>query len=645
MLQVESKSVNPKPSFSTKNIKIERKFLILLLSLAFVRGLIYLSITPSWQHHDEPTHFERLYWVVESRFRSTPSETALSLPAEISASMCESRFWGAVPCGPLPLPYEEPLGPEALGASSQPLYYYLSAPFQIPFRYAPVEVKLYIGRLVSVALYLIVLLIAYLLLRDLFPGSQEVRMVVPALIALIPGFTEEMSALNNDVGAVAMFSLLLWGIVRLVGYGWSPLSLVWVAGAAVLALFAKRTAAVGVLLGFAAILLSCRRLRWWAWVVGGALILGLILCAFDWSGSASWYELPSPGSDAVRVPSDGPVGQHAVCVRGKGRYLVQELPPAQVERLWGQTVTVGGWVQAVSSEGMVFFPFLGDGTVHTQTAAATSEWQFHAMTVTVKPEAPVLQVRLQSDEAGGAVCYDGVVLAQGEFPIDEPPQFEEPDGEKGIWGGDSFVSVLSNGSGERGWPRLRYWVSRQISRVRLLRVSNPTSFIQSVLDWKRTKWVYSAAWNRLFRSFWVGFGWGYLGLTGHYYWLLLVPTLLGLGGAVIFGIRYLVLARDFRLWQRRVLALFALAILLVWGIAALWYSHPVLSDLPWHPVPMARYAYPAIIPTVLFLFLGWRELVPGRWKRFLAALALFGVAWLDIVSLLGTILPYYYLKW
>lgn len=629
--------------------KTEWMSLCLLLGLALVRGLIYLSVMPPWQHYDEPAHFERLHWVVESSFRLVPSETTLSLPAEISASMCESRFWGDAPCTLLPLPYERSPSLKALGVSSQPLYYYLSAPWQIPLRYAPVEIKLYVGRMVSVSLYLLVLAIAYLLLRDLFPGDSTIRLVVTALIALIPAFTEEMSALNNDAGAVAMFSFLLWGIVRLMRNGWSSLSLAWVMGAAVLALFTKRTSAVGVLLGLAAILFSWRKLRWWTWaVVGGILVLGLVVSAFSWSGSASWYELPSPGPEAVRVSLDGPVGQHAVCAMEE-RYLIQELAPAQVEALRGETVTLGGWVQATSSGGTtsggtIAFPFLENGAVHTQIVTATSEWRFHAMTVTVEPEASELQVKLPSGEEGEVVCYDGIILVQGEFPLDEPPQFEDPGGKRGVWREESFVNILSNGSGEQGWPRLRPWASGLISKSGLLHSTDSTLFVQSVLDWSRTGFVYREVWNNLFQSFWARFGWNHVRLADYYYRVLLIPTLLGLGGAVVFGIRRLVIVCDFYDWQRQSLAFLALAAVLVWGITATMYTHPVLSVLPHRPIPVARYAYPAIIPTMLFIFLGWREMVPNRCRWFLPTLAFLGVAYLDIVSLLGTILPYYYLK-
>jgi hypothetical protein len=85
-----------------------------------------------------------------------------------------------------------------------------------------------------------------------------------------------------------------------------------------------------------------------------------------------------------------------------------------------------------------------------------------------------------------------------------------------------------------------------------------------------------------------------------------------------------------------------LATLLVWGIAMVAYSHPMLSNLPRIHIAAARYTYPTIIPTMLFLYLGWRALVPNQWRRSLSVFLLLGMVGLDMASLLGTILPYYY---
>ena len=618
---------------------------LLFLALSLVRGILYVSVVPPWQHYDEPTHFERLYWTAELGLSPACSERSLSLREEIFVSMCQFDFWGTDPCPDPPAPYEEAPSFRELGLFSQPLYYYLSAPFQLSLRYLPVEVRLYGGRLVSVTLYLLTVLIAYFMLGELFPEDREIRLAVPMLIAFMPAYTDQMSALNNDAGAVALFSLLLWGIVRLMRRGLSLPSLAWVMVVAVLGFFTKRTAMVGVLLAFVAIPLGRRTLGWRIWAIGGAIALALMILSFSWSGSASWYEMGSPSSEPTRVLVNGPVGRYALCCR----YLVQELAPAQWKALQGQVVTLGGWIRAASSSVAVHAPSLHDGiNSHRQLVTATPEWQFHAMTITVSSDATMIQVRLLpyegETEGTGAAYFDGIVLAQGQFPLDEAPQFEDPYGREGTWGGQPFVNLLSNGSGERPWPRLRPWLAGLISKSQLVWGHDANLFFHSILDWRRTGWVYRSVLINVFQSFWARFGWNHVKLAAGWYWVLFVPTILGVGGAMLFFVRHVILSDHYHPWQRRALTLLTVAFFLVWGIAMLSYSHPILATSPRIHIPVARYAFPAIIPTVTFIFLGWRELTPARWRWFLPVISLLGMALLDALSLVGTIIPYYYVR-
>lgn len=616
------------------------KTLWLLLGLGLVRGLIYLSVVPPWQHYDEPAHFERLYWLVESQFRYAISPASLSLPAEISSSICQYHFWGNVPCDPTPLSYTEPPSLQALGVFPYPLYYYLSALFLLPFRYVPVEIYLYLGRLVSVFLYMATLVIAYFLVRDLFPTDNQIRVVVPAFIALLPAFTDLSSALNNDAGAIAVLSFLLWGIVRLIRYGWSLPSLAWVIGMALIAAFTKRTTVIGLLFAIIGILMRCRWLGKWVWAIGGALLVATIFVVFEWSGCASWYELGSFGKEAVRESSEGPVGKHVLCVE-EGESLVQELPPVQVEALQKKVVTFGAWLRADSSGVSAPIFALYDGTTfYTRTVTTSAGWQFYTLSIAIRPHTRVLQVRLLPLPGLAMTCYDGAVLAQGF--LEEPPYFTDTFGEKGIWQGKPFVNLLSNGSGERPWPRLRPWISNLVSESGILPRSVPTLFIQSLLDWQRTGWIYKFVWNNLVQSFWARFGWNHVVLPEWCYRVLMIITLLGIGGAIIFCVRHLILGRQYQSWQRKGLALLMAAIPMVWGSAAIAYTHPLLATSPPIHIAAARYGYPYIIPTTLFLYLGWRELIPGRWRPFLPIFVLTGVAWLDVFSLLGTIIPFYY---
>jgi hypothetical protein len=325
--------------------------------------------------------------------------------------------------------------------------------------------------------------------------------------------------------------------------------------------------------------------------------------------------------------------------------LVQELLKEQVEALRGRVVTLGGWVKAASEPTVVHAPTLYDDFgSYGKVITATQEWRFHAITTTVSLEAKAVQVRLlpyeEEGEGVGAAYYDGVVLVQGEFPTDETPRFDDADANTGMWGGKPFVNLLFNGSGERAWPRLRPWLANRKLARHLSFGRDPSSIFQSAfLDWPRTKWIHRYTMVNLFQSFWARFGWNHVGLTAGWYWALLILTLLGFGGFAVFFIRHY--SRYLAPWQRRAISLLLVAFFLVWG-SNLIRPHPVLALSLRIVLPVARYAYPLIIPTVMFLFLGLRELTPRRFRRFLPAMCLVGLMLLDTVSWFGTIIPFYY---
>jgi len=56
-------------------------------------------------------------------------------------------------------------------------------------------------------------------------GCASAAVVVPLTLASLPGFADLLSSVNNDVGAVAFVSLVLWGSLRLIQRGLMPLDL------------------------------------------------------------------------------------------------------------------------------------------------------------------------------------------------------------------------------------------------------------------------------------------------------------------------------------------------------------------------------------------------------------------------------------
>jgi hypothetical protein len=503
------------------------------------------------------------------------------------------------------------------------------------FRHSDIAFQLTLGRLVSLLLYLASIAIAYGLIAELVPLGHPLRWIVPAVMALLPGYADLMTAVNNDVGAVVAMSLFLWGAVRAIARGPSLFHMAWVVLAALLCVYTKNTASVAVILAPLVLVLALvrRPISWWIWI--GFLVGGLALTAFlfSWGDAAQWERFTSQAAPTSQHVADAPLGSRAlVLVPASEGQAAQILLGKDAVALQGDTVTLGAWIWA-TQPAQVRTPVLDDGLRHTgRTVAAGLTPVFHTVTATVSTDGESVRVRLNPvpDEAepGLVVYYDGIVLVEGEWPPDSPPRFADPQGQAGTWGGQAFVNRVRNGSAESTWPYLRPQVSRLLERYTHRSLAQ---FLASVLDWERTKWGYSHSAAHLLQTFWARFGWGQIALPMGWYWALGGVTVLALVGLLIGGLRLRqsVQPAGTPIGVRRAIGLLGLAGALVWANALLRF-HP-LSGTPF--IPGARYAYPVIIPTVLALVSGWLALVPARFWRWGAVAMFCALLVLDVMAI------------
>lgn len=636
-----------------------------VLALALVCGVLYFAVVPPWQHYDEPTHFEYAWLIANRLILPRPGDYDQAMRREVAASMLEHDFFRGLGFRPNLLAQDKPVWIGLSELHHPPFYYLLVAlPLRL-IRYADVTFQLYVARSVSLVLYLLSIWVAGRLMGELVARGNPLRWAVPATVALLPAYTDLMTAVNNDVGAVVVFSLFLWGAVRIILRGVSWPRLIWVLGTAVLCAWTKNTAAVALLLAPLALILALRPLgcavgepvepqnrqaqdtalvrgRWDRWAWAGVALAGIlvVVVSFSWGDAALWYRDTAQEVPTSRDAETAPLGQHVLALEmaaeESGRQVNQPLLQEDMEALRGQVVTLGAWMWATRPL-PARSPMLYDGRQHTwQAVELGTAPAFQAITVTVSADAKQVEVILRpllerEQEGVVTVYYDGVVLVEGEWPLERAPLFNDPEGREGTWGGRPFVNRVRNGSAETAWPRVRPWVEEALRKYTR---RSPTQFLVSVLDWQRTAWVYRVAGLNLFQSFWARFGWNHIGLPGGWYWGLGVVTALGVAGALV------ALGRLWRagspLPRKRAILLLAVAGLLVWGNALL-RPHPLIGT---SFIPAARYAYPAIIPTVLALATGWLAWAPQRAGKWAAVGLLTGLALLDVVSLV-TISTFY----
>jgi hypothetical protein len=591
-----------------------RSILLLVLLVGLVHGLVYVFLVPPWQHYDEFNHFQYVWLTAHRPGLPQPGDDDPQMDRWVLESMVAHGFYRRLGAAP---DLSDPSKPVALGGYPQliepPLYYLLAS---LPARLMPpdqVDAQLYAARLVSLALFLMTLLAAWGTVGELVGPDSPLRWMVPLSIALLPGTVDLMTALNDDVGATAFFSLFLWGATRLLKRGYSTGDFLWALLAMVACLYTKSTAYIALpvflVVIFFTLLRRARRIMVWGLI--GLAVAGALALSLTWGDAADWYRSTFQPEATRVVNSQAVLGTHVLqldaAVPPSPTWLVpiyQHVPLEDARRLQGKQVTFGVWMWA-SRPVHASMPVLHNGPLQfARPVDVTVEPTFQAITVTLPASYGRIWVTISPGLAAGepsvTMYYDGFVLAEGARPLSSPPQFSSASGECGLWGGQSFVNFMRNPSIEQATFYFRPWVDHLGSRI-LPDKTLPSLILSSLLDPAGTGWIYRSSALSLFRTFWGLFGWASVPLLGFspYRWLA-VPTLLGLFGLGLAAFRL----RKKISWE--LIFVFGLILLGTWGFSLVRAS--IYTAIYKYYAPVARNAEPAIILTMLALNAGWLAL-------------------------------------
>jgi hypothetical protein len=629
----------------------DRARLAVILLIALCQGLLYICLQPPWQHYDEPTHFEHA-WLLANRpgFPQVGSEDP-AMRRDVLASMIEHGFYGKLP--PPPLLTDGPIEIGITELLHPPAYYLLvSLPLRL-VAHLDITSQLYVARGISVLLLVLTIAVAAALVRELTPRGHVLRWAVPLTITLLPPFVDLMTAVNNDVGAVVVFSLFLWGAVRTIRLGLSWPRLAWVFGTALLAAWTKNTAAIAIPLA----LLACLAAFWvqrgwrWRWLAVSALGGGiaLLLLIFGWGDAAYWYHGANDVGQTMSTRAAGamPLGSQSIMLEaqpGAPRQLLNPLLGEQVQRAAGRTITVGGWVwtdqPGMAGEiGLIFkTPDMTWASASARPLQLTAQPTFVAWTFETPPETFLLQYLLTAgapaDSTTPAHLYlDGALIVEGSYPTDQAPAFDDAAATSGEWGGRPFINLLRNGSGEQGWPRLRPWIDRAL--VKYIHRS-PTQSVATLFDPSRIAEVFVPYMLQpAVDTFIQSFAWSNVKLADPI-WLYLERYLAVL--ALIGCIRWLFAHRGAaRATLQPALLFLALVGALVW-LNTVFRPLPLLGEM--YVVPVARYTFPAIIVTALAVAGGWWALWPQKLRLGSLLLLIAGLLALNGAAI-TTIAAYY----
>jgi len=620
--------------------------LLSILLMGLINGLLYVFLIPPWQHYDEPTHFEYVWLIANRPGLPKLGDFDPEMRRQVAASMMEHGFY--INFGYRPNLDEAAASIGYTQLDDPPLYYLLaSAPVRL-LHGQSVTIQMYAARLVSLFLYLLAILIGWGLMGEFVAAGHPLRWMVPTTLALLPSFTDLMTSVNNDVGAVVVSSLFLWASIRLVRRGLSFFSLVFVFGAAALCYWTGKTAWLALPLLPVVLLFSILRGRWrpFAWAICLATLAIGFGAVFMWGDASLWYRRTFQAATTRVVNSQAPLGNHAfrldLSQQNSSPSILQPLPPETVRDLRNVPVTLGAWVW--SSQPMrAQLPALscdcgGLLQVFTSEIQAGIEPKFYMFTTMLPANASYAWVALSPPadigDVQGTLYYDGLILVKGEWLAHDPPRFEDANGNRGVWGEQPFTNLLRNSSAEQAGFGVRSWANEIGTKIiPAWPPSFPSDTLVSLLDWKGAGWYYQETFTFLLRTFWAKFGWGNVPLLGSKpYRVLAVVTLLGMVGA------------GWAVWQRRHTLVWEVFLILCLALIGIWTPaiiRGIGSLFGWAFTPVARYTYPAILPTVMLLNAGWLEIlrILGRWLRMTpkvqyAAYLLFFVA-LDALSILS----------
>ena len=594
----------------------EHQVLGLMLLLGLFIGLTFIYVVPPWQHYDEPTQFEYAWLIGNRPGLPASGDFDQSMRREVAASMIEHDFFRDLGFKPNLLSISKPIWIGITQVGSKPLYYWLaSLPLRI-IQAADTTFQLYVLRFISLLLYLTTIVAAYGIAVELTPKKHPLRWLLPLSILMLPSLVDILTAVNDDVGATAFFSLFLWAGIRMInrGFNWLRLAILLLLG--VVCFYTKTTVMVAVFFVLIPVIFSIIRgtKRRFVWITIGVAVILLVLSFITWGDAAYWYKTVPPGLSTRTVNMRAPLGDNvfrlSLSPEVSKPEIVQVIHLEEARKNDIASYTLGAWMWADQSI-KVRTPLLQvDDDNYFREVEVGVEPKFFSLTEEINPANSTLRVSVspvkKRVEIPATVYYDGIVLVEGEWPENITPTFSDVSGERGEWGGDTFTNLLRNPSAESAWPRIRSSVESVITERF---PGNPSLVLGLLLDPAQVKYYYVSTFKLLSQSFWARFGWAHVVLQGyHPYTMLGLITLAGCIGALFAAWRN---KKNIR-WD--VVFFLGVSLIVVWGSTFLRGLTSTLDGPVF--IPVARYAYPVIIPTMLIFNIGWLEII-GWFERYL----------------------------
>ncbi|MFA5835569.1 MAG: DUF2142 domain-containing protein [Bellilinea sp.] len=615
--------------------------LFLLLTIGLVNGVLYVFIVPPWQHYDEPAHFE--YAWIKATCHDNPKECIDPvMRQQIVDSMVETNFYFKISGSPASNPNFEPTWIFVDQFEDPPLYHYFVG---LPIKWFPdldVVTLMYIMRLVTASFLLISIWAAWGAAGEITQPGHMLRWMAPLFVALLPGFTTVMTAVNNDGLVIALFSLFIWLSLRLIRR-FNLIDLLMLLIVSGLTVFTKKAGWIILMFLLIAIVLAVlpEKSKRWGWVgLGFSLVVAMSLI-FRWGDAAFWYRMtPQEELTKVELSPSHAQGETAIQLslsleESTSPSVWQHLPIENTDQLRGHSAQIGGWMWAssditVRTPGfVVIYPNRTSPLINDVVTLSTTP-QFVSMNIDFPDNTDRILVSLSPQllpvKQSVTVFYTGLYLFEGSCPNNEKPEFTNPLNKSGEWCGRQVKNLIRNGAGLDEGVGVRPSV---YSFIRTLSPSYERGLVSGLgylLDPIGNSWYNKVTPYRILTTFWAVFGWGQVHLTSGW-----IYNFMGILSGILVISAVVLLLRNQKKTPGIILnkvAYLVIVGLVGWITAYLggFYFGGLFYRLV---LPVARYGFPVIVPSAIVLCTGWYglfTLFPWRIVSQVLSAALFIVA-------------------
>jgi 4-amino-4-deoxy-L-arabinose transferase-like glycosyltransferase len=175
-----------------------RRFgLAVILVVYMVVGALYAVKTPPWEAPDEPAHYNYIAYLAEhGRF---PVLQRGDYPHKYLEEIKAAQFPPEMSIAPIRYEFHQP-----------PLYYLLAAPIYLATKPLALAQQVVALRLFSLLQGGALLIVSYLVVREVFPESEFLPLASVAFIATVPMHIAMSAAINNDTLGELILALILW---------------------------------------------------------------------------------------------------------------------------------------------------------------------------------------------------------------------------------------------------------------------------------------------------------------------------------------------------------------------------------------------------------------------------------------------------